>query len=304
MPGFKEVLETVRKAHPSLSHVFEQEALFQRCFGHNPELDDKNPEELLQYYYESLLRGILAQQISGAAATSIIRKFKLLFRTPEGLAIPDKPVDYDSVIPTKDEADKLKELDASLKFPSPDLVIKTPPDLLRSAGLSVRKAEYVVCLSQAVVDEKLTYDLFTNGTDDEIVDALVAIKGIGPWSADMFLLFGLRRLNVFSIGDLGIQRGVSVYLSQSKEIRDELAAVDWAAHEAAREPGTSARARDRKVAKKAAPSSSTKKDKWKVPDKNTMEFIANKYTPYRSVLMLALWHLSAIDLNALDSDKA
>lgn len=293
MTGFDEALSAVRGVDPDIDQVLAKEHIFVDCFGHDPARENKTPKELTQLYYESLLRGVLAQQISGAAAKSIARKFKLLFRDGK---VPTTPLDYE--IPPKD-SQELKDLDANLKFPTPDLVVATPHDVLRSAGLSVRKAEYVVGLSQAFTEGRLTYELFAHGTDDEIVDALVALKGIGPWSADMFLLFGLRRLNVFSIGDLGIQRGVSVYISNCEPIRKELAAVDWQEFAAAKEPGAVVR----NVAKKASASSSSTssgKAKWKVPDKNTMEFIASKFSPYRSIVMLAFWHLSAINMDVLE----
>lgn len=298
VPGFVEALAAARKVDPSLDHVLAKEHLFVDCFGYDAARADRTPAELLQQYYEALLRGVLAQQISGAAANSIQRKFKLLFDQSGAGQVPAGPLQYE--VPGKDTAE-LRELDKRLRYPGPAVVAATRQEVLRSAGLSARKAEYVVGLSQAFVDGRLTYALFKDGTDDEIVDALVALKGIGPWSADMFLLFGLQRLNVFSIGDLGIQRGVSVYLARHPALRDELAAVDWTAHAAAKEPGACVRS----VAKKPTPAAKAgAKNKWKVPDKNTMEFIANKYAPYRSVLMLALWHMSSMDLSALDHSSA
>ena len=302
IPEFKKALENVRSVDPWLEHLFDKESLFLKLFGANPDRDTKTPDEQLQMHYESLLRGILAQQISGAAANSINRKFKLLYRTPSGdMAVPEKALDYTELIPPKDQVEEIAKLDKSLSFPTPQLVAKTSIELLRTAGLSARKAEYAIGLSQAFVDEKLALDLFINGTDDEIVDALVSLKGIGPWSADMFLLFGLRRLNVFSFGDLGIQRGVSVYLDQSPYIKAQLESVDWSEHVTEKEPGNSARSA-RTVAKKVS-AKNGKKSKWKVPDKTTMEWIANKYSPYRSVLMLVLWHLSAMDLSALEKTE-
>ncbi len=81
---------------------------------------------------------------------------------------------------------------------------------LRAAGLSGRKASYVVGIAAAIVAEELRPDELDELDDEEVIEALVALRGLGRWSAEMFLLFDLGRPDVFSGGDLGLRHGVRI----------------------------------------------------------------------------------------------
>lgn len=133
--------------------------------------------------FRSLVSGILAQQVSGAAAKSIKNKFIALF-PPESC-------------PTG--------------FPPPSLVAKTELSVLRTAGLSQRKAEYVQGLAEKFDSGELTVKMLLEGTDEEVFSNLIAVRGLGAWSVEMFMCFGLKRMDVFSTGDLGVQRGMAAY---------------------------------------------------------------------------------------------
>lgn len=77
---------------------------------------------------------------------------------------------------------------------------------LRACGLSLRKAEYMIGLARAFRDGSLREELFDTWSDDEVRDHLTALRGIGPWTAEMFLIFHLRRPDVLPLGDIGLQR--------------------------------------------------------------------------------------------------
>ncbi|VVT45537.1 uncharacterized protein SAPINGB_P000783 [Magnusiomyces paraingens] len=324
-------------------------------------------QALLSKYYQHMARGILAQQISGAAARSIVRKFKLLFHNlPEPSlphtthAIPTSVPDYEALWETLNSQTASKSStagndddndnndtqvstttsgyfdDSRLSFPHPYQVVHTAPELLRSAGLSARKVEYVVGLSQAFLgayeklegqvsiressegndeenesegsqDKKSTKNtttsivpfsvqLFKNGSDTEIEQALVALKGIGPWSAEMFLLFGLARLDVFSRGDLGIQRGLARYLVLRPEV------VSLA--KAAREEDLNKSGNNVKKKKNTGGGGGNKKLKWKMPEEHEFEYVRQKFAPYGSLLMLVLWKLGGMpDMDALEGPR-
>lgn len=79
---------------------------------------------------------------------------------------------------------------------------------LRSAGLSQRKAEYVVDLAQRFVDGRLSAQGLMEMSDEEVMKALVEVRGIGRWTVEMFMIFTLRRPDVLPCGDLGIQKGL------------------------------------------------------------------------------------------------
>ncbi len=94
---------------------------------------------------------------------------------------------------------------------------------LRGIGISYAKIKYLKALSTAVLDRTLELDRLHTLDDDEIVRQLTRIKGIGPWTAEMFLIFSMGRTDVFSVGDGGLQRAVK-WLYQMEQIpgKDEL----------------------------------------------------------------------------------
>lgn len=97
------------------------------------------------------------------------------------------------------------------RTPAPAELLADNPDELRTAvGLSNAKVRYVRSLAEHVLDGSLELDRLHDLPDDEVIAALVAVDGIGRWSADMFLMFHLRRPDVLASGDLGIRRAIMV----------------------------------------------------------------------------------------------
>lgn len=132
--------------------------------------------------FRSLSSGIMAQQVSGAAASSIKNKFIGLF-----------------------PADSAHSHSGPPEFPTPAMVAQTPLPTLRTAGLSQRKAEYIQGLAEKFVSGELTAEMLAKASDEEVMEKLVAVRGLGKWSVEMFACFGLKRMDVFSTGDLGVQ---------------------------------------------------------------------------------------------------
>jgi len=93
-------------------------------------------------------------------------------------------------------------------IPTPEQIINTPEDMLRSAGLSRSKALYIKNIAQAMTDRKIDTDSFESMSDNEISCQLLKVKGVGPWTVEMFLIFTLHRPDIFSIGDLGIRSAI------------------------------------------------------------------------------------------------
>jgi len=91
------------------------------------------------------------------------------------------------------------------------MVLSLSPATLQTAGVSARKAVYLHSLAAAFTSSAITPQFLSSATDEEIVAELTKIHGIGQWSAEMFLMFGLKRMDVFSVGDLGIQRGMAAW---------------------------------------------------------------------------------------------
>ena len=122
--------------------------------------------------YRNLLRAIVGQQISGAAAKAVFRKLEAAVHT-EAL--------------------------------NPEAVAQLTDDELRAAGLSGQKIRYVRDLTDHVLDRRLNLRSLHLKSDEEVIDLLIDVKGIGLWTAHMFLMFSLGRPDVFPWGDLGIQ---------------------------------------------------------------------------------------------------
>lgn len=125
--------------------------------------------------FESLVESILSQQLAGAAASAIIRKVRALF--PDG----------------KLEAKRVNRIDAKK---------------LRAAGVSPQKLSYLKDLSARVVEGRLDLEALESMTDEEILEVLDEVKGIGPWTVHMFLIFTLGRPNVLPVDDYGIRMSV------------------------------------------------------------------------------------------------
>src|SRR4051794_25331022 len=92
--------------------------------------------------------------------------------------------------------------------PSPEELLAVDPDELRGVGLSRAKATYVRSLAEHVISGELELDRLDELPDEQVTAALVAVKGLGQWSADMFLIFHLGRPDVLPVGDLGVRRAV------------------------------------------------------------------------------------------------
>ena len=99
-------------------------------------------------------------------------------------------------------------LDPPRGFPTPELVLATPDEKLRSVGLSAKKALYIKDLARHVADDLLNFHRFTGMDDDEIIADLTRVHGIGRWTAEMFLMFNLGRPDVLPVDDLGVRNAV------------------------------------------------------------------------------------------------
>ena len=125
--------------------------------------------------YGALVRSIVGQQLSTKAARTIYERLTALF---DG------------------------------RTPTPAELLAADPEKVRSAGLSRPKVGYLRSLAEHVESGELELDRLTELPDEEVSEQLTAVKGLGQWTADMFLIFHLRRPDVLPVGDLGIRRAV------------------------------------------------------------------------------------------------
>ena len=104
--------------------------------------------------------------------------------------------------------DRVVALYPGRKFPTPAQILATPDAKLRKAGLSGQKTKYIKDLARHVDEGRLNFHRFSKMTDEEIIEHLTQVKGIGRWTAEMFLMFNLSRPDVFPVGDLGVRNAI------------------------------------------------------------------------------------------------
>lgn len=127
--------------------------------------------------FVTLARAIIGQQISTKAASSVWERFTLQCG----------------------------------RRPSPNSVLQVSTDDLRGAGLSKRKAEYVQDLAHHFAEKKVKPARWHSMDDEEVVGELCAIRGVGRWTAEMFLIFSLQRPDVLPLDDVGLLRAISLH---------------------------------------------------------------------------------------------
>ncbi|TWT28455.1 DNA-3-methyladenine glycosylase [Planomicrobium sp. CPCC 101110] len=103
-----------------------------------------------------------------------------------------------------------EEKDGVWFYPEPDIIAGIDVKELRELQFSTRKAEYVIGLSQAIAEGRLDIAGMEEKADEEITAELISYRGIGPWTAQNFLLFGLGRPNLFPLADIGLQNALKI----------------------------------------------------------------------------------------------
>ena len=118
------------------------------------------------------------------------------------------------------------------KTSTPGDVLTTSDEKLRRIGLSGSKVKYVKNIAEAISSGALPLNQLEKLSDDEVKKELLKIKGIGPWSAEMFLIFSLKRPDVFSVGDLGLRTAIEkLYGIKRDNLKKiEKLAADWRPH--------------------------------------------------------------------------
>lgn len=127
-------------------------------------------------YFETLVGSIVSQQLSTRAADTIFRRFRALY--------------------------------SAGRFPAATTILETPAETLRGVGLSFQKISYIRDLAERHARGALKLRRLASLPDDEVIAILTEVRGIGHWTAQMFLIFSLGRLDVYPVGDLGIRKAI------------------------------------------------------------------------------------------------
>ncbi len=151
--------------------------------------------EELNDVYIILLRSIVSQQLSAKAAKTIYGRFEALFKN---------------------------------NYPSPKEVLILNTETLRSVGLSAQKTSYIKAVAQYTLDNNFSFEQIVKLTNDELIQKLTSIKGVGRWTVEMILIFSLKRLDVFPYDDLVVRNQlIKLYgiKSKGKQLKEDCHAI-------------------------------------------------------------------------------
>lgn len=179
--------------------------------------------------FHSLAEAIVYQQLNGKAAVSIFNRFTALAGDPL----------------------------------TPAGILQLSDAQMRGVGLSKQKSAYLKDLATKTADGLLNFARLPEFTDEEVIEHLTQVKGIGVWTAQMFLMFSLRRPNVLPTGDFGVRMAMYKHYLDVQRAKSK-------------KPASNSKKRGRKK-------------KIKLPTPEQMEKIANCWKPYRSVACWYLW---------------
>jgi DNA-3-methyladenine glycosylase II len=181
--------------------------------------------------FHSLAEAIVYQQLNGKAAVTIFKRFA---------ALAGEPV-------------------------TPAGILKLSSEHMRSAGLSKQKSAYLRDLAEKTAAGSLDFARLPDLSDAEIIEHLTQVKGVGIWTAQMFLMFTLKRENVLPTGDFGVRMAMfKHYMDKRRKVASN--------------------PKKGKAARKKAPA-----PKIELPSPEQMEKIAKRWEPYRSVACWYLW---------------
>jgi len=184
--------------------------------------------------FHSLAEAIVYQQLNGKAAVTIFKRFAVLAGEPL----------------------------------TPEGILRLTAEQLRSVGLSKQKSSYLFDMSERAHRGELDFSRLSEMSDDEVIEHLTQVKGVGVWTAHMFLMFTLRRPNILPIGDFGVRMAMYKHYLEKRAGKNG-----------------SRPASIEKKAKKTKP----KKVKIVLPTPDQMQKIAKPWEPYRSIACWYLW---------------
>ncbi|MCZ8532991.1 DNA-3-methyladenine glycosylase family protein [Psychrobacillus psychrodurans] len=147
--------------------------------------------------YGNIIKSIIHQQLNLSFAKTLTERFVNTFgRSKEGIWL----------------------------HPAPEIIANLEVSTLREMQFSTRKAEYMIGISKAIAEGNLNLETLVSQSDDFILSELIKYRGIGPWTAESFLLFGLGRENLFPLADVGLQNSLKqLWNLDRKPMKSEIA---------------------------------------------------------------------------------
>lgn len=150
----------------------------------------------------------LEQLFKDHAGTPLIQSFSLYGTLMKNIIHQQLNLAFSHVLTMRFVQSFGSQQDGVWRYPDPESIAALEVDDLRKLQFSGRKAEYVIGLSKAIVDGKLDLEKFSKLDDEEVTRQMVVHRGVGPWTAQNFLMFGLGRPNLFPLADIGLQNAL------------------------------------------------------------------------------------------------
>src|SRR6266568_5005412 len=152
--------------------------------------------------FHSLAEAIIYQQLNGKAALTIFKRFA---------ALAGEPL-------------------------TPEGILKLTPEQMRSVGLSKQKSSYLFDMSERADRGELDFSRLSEMSDDEVIEHLTQVKGVGVWTAHMFLIFTLRRPNILPVGDFGVRMAMYKHYLEKRAKRNGATGLTKGKKEAGSKP--------------------------------------------------------------------
>ena len=181
----------------SVNSLLKKDPKLQDLF-YDPLIENLYPES---NYFQAIVKSIVYQQLSVKAAKKIHQRFINIFRLS--------------------------------KYLEPKDVINIPKEKLKSVGLSYMKADYIKNVANYFMDNPKVISTLDKKNDQEIIDLISSIKGVGVWTVQMFLMFTLNRPDIFPVTDLALQKGYSAFYKKKNLVDPKIMlkhSMEWIPH--------------------------------------------------------------------------
>jgi DNA-3-methyladenine glycosylase II len=180
---------------------------------------DRSLEPIHAHFADTNLASLFEEH----RGTPIIREFSLYASLMKSIIHQQLNLSFAHTLTTRFVHTFGEQIDGVWFYPQPEVVGQLQVENLRELQFSTRKAEYVIGVSQAIASGELNLEALAQQDDETITQILVKYRGIGPWTAGSFLLFGLGRPNLFPLADIGLQNALKkLWTTTDKPKVDEI----------------------------------------------------------------------------------
>ena len=171
----------------------------------------------LENVYDHFQSTNLAHLFEEHRSTPLVREFSLYGSLMKSIIHQQLNLSFAHTLTSRFVQNYGMEKEGVWIYPKPETIARLAPEELRELQFSTRKAEYVIGLSQAIAEGRLRLEDMESREDGDIAAELISYRGVGPWTAQSFLMFGLGRPNLFPLADIGLQNALKIEWQRSEK---------------------------------------------------------------------------------------